>query len=167
MSSLSEAETITRINNAQDEIIDVLANNFDTPSAMTRLQELVHWINSHMNYDIRDNENAINNIPTCALHLAVDFIQSWLDIFGIDMSTSGHQNQNTSFDRILLENVIEKSVQFRNNIRDINRRRGSLTEEDNSKKLLLEQCDDYRLQMKYLGVEIKDRHQGATWSFKK
>ncbi len=45
-----------RINNTQDEIIDVLANNFDTPSAMTRLQELVHWINSHMNYDLRDNE---------------------------------------------------------------------------------------------------------------
>ncbi len=45
-----------RIQNTQDEIVDVLANNFDTPSAMTRLQELVHWINSHMNYDIRDNE---------------------------------------------------------------------------------------------------------------
>ncbi len=86
------------------------------------------------------------------------------------MSTSGHENQvdfccfciriilieqNTSSDRILLENVIEKSVQFRNNIRDINRRRRSSTEEDNSKKLLLEQCDDYRLQMKYLGIEIK------------
>jgi hypothetical protein len=54
-----------------------------------------------------------------------------------------------------LENVIEKSVQFRNNIRDINRRRRSATEEDNSKKLLLEQCDDYRLQMKYLGIDIK------------
>ncbi len=47
---------MNRINNAQEEIIDVLANNFDTPSAMTRLQELVHWINSHMNYDVRDNE---------------------------------------------------------------------------------------------------------------
>ncbi len=83
-----------------------------------------------------------------------------------------------------MENVIEKSVQFRNNIRDISRRRRSPTEEDNSKKLLLEQCDDYRLQMKYIGVEIKvlfiilmifffnenlfqDRHQGATWSLKK
>ncbi len=51
--------------------------------------------------------------------------------------------------------MIEKSVQFRNNIRDINRRRRSATEEDNSKKLLLEQCDDYRLQMKYLGIDIK------------
>ena len=52
--------------------------------------------------------------------------------------------------------MIEKSVEFRNNIRDISRRRRrSTTEEDNSKKLLLEQCDDYRLQMKYLGVEIK------------
>jgi cysteinyl-tRNA synthetase len=74
-SSLSEAETITkynnmcicfcsydlllvsfRISNAHDEIIDVLANNFDTPSAMSHLQELVHWLNSHMNYDTRDNE---------------------------------------------------------------------------------------------------------------
>ncbi len=45
-----------RIRNTQEEIIDVLANNFDTPSAMTRLQDLVHWINSHMNYDLRDNE---------------------------------------------------------------------------------------------------------------
>jgi hypothetical protein len=54
-----------------------------------------------------------------------------------------------------LENVIEKSVQFRNNIRDINRRCRSTIEEDNAKKLLLEQCDDYRLQMKYLGIEIK------------
>ncbi len=54
-----------------------------------------------------------------------------------------------------MENVIEKSVQFRNNIRDISRRRRSPTEEDNSNKLLLEQCDDYRLQMKYIGVEIK------------
>lgn len=44
------------ISNAQDEIVDVLANNFDTPSAMTRLQDLVHWINSHMNYDVRENE---------------------------------------------------------------------------------------------------------------
>ncbi|CAF3890690.1 unnamed protein product [Rotaria sordida] len=166
ISSLSEAETITRIRNAHEEIIDVLANNFDTPSAMSRLQELVHWINSHMNYDIRDNENIINNIPTCALFLAVDFIQSWLEIFGIDMSLSGHENQNVSSDRILLENVIEKSVQFRTNIRDICRRR-SLTDEENPKKLLLEQCDDYRSQMKYLGVEIKDRHQGSTWSFKK
>ena len=71
ISSLSEAETIgryeenfereflkfenisfDRINNAQEEIIDVLANNFDTPSAMTRLQELVHWINSHLNYEV-------------------------------------------------------------------------------------------------------------------
>ena len=51
-------------------------------------------------------------------------------------------------------NIIEKSVQFRANIRDISRRQ--LTTDDNSsKKLLLDQCDDYRLQMKYLGVEIK------------
>lgn len=97
----------------------------------------------------------MNNIPTCALHLAVDFIQSWLDIFGIDMSTSGHENQVNSSDRILLENVIEKSVQFRNNIRDITRQRRLVNEEDNSKKFILEQCDDYRLQMKYLGVDIK------------
>jgi cysteinyl-tRNA synthetase len=45
-----------RIRNTQEEIVDVLANNFDTPSAMSRLQELVHWINSHMNYDVRDSE---------------------------------------------------------------------------------------------------------------
>ena len=35
----------------------------------------------------------MENIPTGALHLAVDFIQSWLEIFGIDMSTSGHEAQ--------------------------------------------------------------------------
>ncbi|CAF4330637.1 unnamed protein product, partial [Adineta steineri] len=110
--------------------------------------------------------NSIKNTPTCALYLAVDFIQSWLQIFGIDMSISGHQNQNTSSDRILLENVVEKSVQFRTNIRDISRRR-SLTDEDNPKKVILQECDDYRLQMKYLGIDIKDRHQGSTWSFKK
>ena len=63
--------------------------------------------------------------------------------------------QNTSSDRILLENVIEKSVQFRDNIRDITRRKRSPTEQDNTKKLLLDQCDDYRSQLKYLGVEIK------------
>ncbi|CAF0727394.1 unnamed protein product [Adineta ricciae] len=165
VSTLSEAETISRISNTQDEIIDVLANNFDTPSAMTRLQELVHWINSHMNYDIRDNENAMMNTSTCALHLAVDFIQSWLEIFGIDMSISGGQNQKTSSDRILLENVIEKSVQFRTNIRGISRQK--VASGESPKKQLLEQCDDYRLQMKYLGVEIKDRHQGSTWSLKK
>jgi cysteinyl-tRNA synthetase len=96
ISTLSEVEAITRINNAQDEIIDVLANNFDTPSVMTQLQELVHWINSHMNY-----EKTVNYIPTCALHLAVDFIQSWLDIFGIDMSTSGHENQVGIFVRFV------------------------------------------------------------------
>jgi cell fate regulator YaaT (PSP1 superfamily) len=50
--------------------------------------------------------------------------------------------------------VIEKSVQFRTDIRDLTRRR-SPTNEENSKKLLLEQCDEYRLQMKYIGVEIK------------
>ena len=38
-------------------------------------------------------QDAVNNTPTCALYLAVDFIQSWLEIFGIDMSISGHQNQ--------------------------------------------------------------------------
>ena len=43
---------LNRINYAQEEIIDVLANNFDTPSAMTRLQEIVHWINSHLNYEV-------------------------------------------------------------------------------------------------------------------
>jgi hypothetical protein len=53
-----------------------------------------------------------------------------------------------------LENVIEKSVQFRTDIRDIIRRKSSSNEE-NPKKLVLEQCDEYRLQMKYLGVEIK------------
>lgn len=65
--------------------------------------------------------------------------------------------QNTSSDRILLENVIEKSVQFRDNIRDITRKRRAENEVDNSKKLILQQCDDYRAQMKYLGVEIKVR----------
>lgn len=63
--------------------------------------------------------------------------------------------QNTSSDRILLENVIEKSVQFRDNIRDITRRKRTPTEQDNTKTLLLDQCDDYRSQLKYLGVEIK------------
>lgn len=71
------------------------------------------------------------------------------------MNISGHENQINSSDRILLENIVEKSVQFRDNIRNITRQRRSITDEDNSKKLLLEQCDDYRLQMKYLGVEIK------------
>jgi hypothetical protein len=54
-----------------------------------------------------------------------------------------------------LEDIIEKSVQFRTNIRDISRRSQSSIDKDNSKKLLFEECDDYRLQMKYLGVEIK------------
>lgn len=54
-----------------------------------------------------------------------------------------------------MENVVEKSVQFRDNIRDITRRNKSANEQDNMKKQLLEQCDDYRSQMKYLGVEIK------------
>ncbi|CAF4621505.1 unnamed protein product, partial [Rotaria sp. Silwood2] len=84
----------------------------------------------------------------------------------ISFVNDSHQNQNASADRILLENIIEKSVQFRTDIRDICRRR-SPTDEENPKKSLLEQCDDYRLQMKYLGVEIKDRNQGSTWSFKK
>lgn len=49
---LIELFWIFRINYAQEEIIDVLANDFDTPSAMTRLQDIVHWINSHMNYEV-------------------------------------------------------------------------------------------------------------------
>ena len=54
--------------------------------------------------------------------------------------------------------MIEKSVQFRTNIRDLSRQRrpSSAPADDNeTRQALLKECDDYRLQMKYLGVEMK------------
>ena len=53
-------------------------------------------------------------------------------------------------------------MQFRTNIREISRRRQpSTVDEKDSKKALLEECDEYRSQMKYLGVEIKVRPSAA------
>ncbi|XP_028279402.1 probable cysteine--tRNA ligase, mitochondrial [Parambassis ranga] len=154
-----------RLAETKSSTLKALADDFDTPRAVSALMNLVY----HGNRQLQPVSTCGGAAHSSAVFGAiVTYIRDVLDVFGVDLLHSqdagalGHGGN--------LHAVVEQLTRFRSEVRAF-----ALTrQEDSSKKPalypdripLLKACDTLRTDLAPLGVLIKDRGATSTWEIK-
>uniref|UniRef100_A0AAX7VTI0 Probable cysteine--tRNA ligase, mitochondrial n=1 Tax=Astatotilapia calliptera TaxID=8154 RepID=A0AAX7VTI0_ASTCA len=145
----------SRLAETKSTVMSTLADDFDTPRAISALMNLVY----HGNCQLQPPAGAARS--PAVFGAMVTYVRDVLDVFGIDLRGS-------------LQPVVEQLTQFRSKVREfaLARRDGSSTGSPSRAGLhpdrlpLLKACDALREDLAPLGVLIKDRGATSTWEIK-
>lgn len=158
-----------RLAETKSTVVKALADDFDTPRAVSALMNLVY----HGNCQLHPVSTSDGSVRSPAVFGAmITYIREVLDVFGIDLLHSKEADVLSSCGS--LQAVVEQLTHFRSEVRAF-----ALTRQDDSttgstKKPglypdripLLKACDTLRNDLAPLGVLIKDRGATSTWEIK-
>ncbi|XP_029307987.1 cysteine--tRNA ligase, mitochondrial [Cottoperca gobio] len=159
-SPVQEAPLWERLANTKSSVVKALADDFDTPRAISAVMSLVY----HGNCQLQPVSKCEGGARSPAVFGAmVSYIREVLDIFGIDLLYSKDVDGVTTCGS--LEGVVEQLTHFRSEVRAF-----ALAHRDEpatglypERIPLLKACDILRNDLAPLGVLIKDRGAGSTW----
>ncbi|KAF7281612.1 hypothetical protein GWI33_004476 [Rhynchophorus ferrugineus] len=135
------------ISKSFQEVNRALCDNFNTPLAIQIFNQSINRLNA-MIYSASTDRGIINNMY---LLLAFKkFLCSMLNILGIELKQSSHQEHDDS------TKVIDLLIRFRQEVRTV-----SLQEKN---KELLTACDSVRDSLKEYGISVKDHGKVSSWS---
>ena len=150
---LEEALAATR-----GEVRSALCNDFDTPSAMKSLRDLMTRTNSLMR--AKESEAGVSPSPQI-VRVVADYLRSTLIGFGLGF-VKIESNEGSDVDMVpAVSGVVEAGLGFRNRVRQT-----CLDHIDtNLAKELLMECDAFRdQQLPEAGIWVKDQTDGSsTW----
>ncbi|XP_043854623.1 probable cysteine--tRNA ligase, mitochondrial isoform X2 [Dromiciops gliroides] len=167
-----------RLTSAKVAIKAAFADDFDTPSAVDAIMDLIH----HGNRQLKAVTKETNFPRSPAVYGAiVSYIESFLDIVGISLSNRQFISENRS--SATLHSVVDELVQFRSKVRqyslaapedtgtasaDMSKEAKKLQKEKRQQLLLereplLQACDSLRQNLAAYGINIKDRSGISTW----
>lgn len=157
--AVEEALLWEKLAETKNTVVAALANDFDTPRAMSAVMNLVYHGNCQLQ-PISKSDGAARS--PAVFGAMVSYIWDVFDMFGIDTfnSTEAHAGNNLE----CLEAVMDQLTRFRHDVRTF-----ALTRQDKSSGLypdrvpLLKSCDTFRDELAALGVLIKDRGATSTW----
>uniref|UniRef100_A0A3Q3BI76 Probable cysteine--tRNA ligase, mitochondrial n=1 Tax=Haplochromis burtoni TaxID=8153 RepID=A0A3Q3BI76_HAPBU len=158
----------SRLAETKSTVMSTLADDFDTPRAISALMNLVY----HGNCQLQPVSTPAGAARSPAVFGAmVTYVRDVLDVFGIDLHTKEAEVLSS---RGSLQPVVEQLTQFRSKVREfaLARRDGSSTGSPSRAGLhpdrlpLLKACDALRDDLAPLGVLIKDRGATSTWEIK-
>lgn len=158
----------SRLAETKSTVMATLADDFDTPRAISALMNLVY----HGNCQLQPVSMPAGAARSPAVFGAmVTYLRDVLDVFGIDLHTKQAQVLSS---RGSLQPVVEQLTQFRSKVREfaLTRQDGSSTGSPGRPGLypdripLLKACDALRDDLAPLGVLIKDRGATSTWEIK-
>ncbi|TKS74082.1 Cysteine--tRNA ligase, mitochondrial [Collichthys lucidus] len=159
-SSVQEALLWERLAETKSGVVKALADDFDTPRAISAVMNLVYHGNCQLHPVAKCDGAARSPAVFAAM---VSYIRDVLDVFGIDMHSKEADEVSS---RGSLEGVVEQLTRFRSEVRAF-----ALTRQDGQTKRalypermsLLKACDALRNDLAPLGVLIKDRGSTSTW----
>ncbi|CDF34527.1 unnamed protein product [Chondrus crispus] len=155
-----ERELSTELERAQETIHNSLADNFDTPSALREIQNLVRSTNAYMAHRGTESNNLL-------LEGIGGYISKMLSVFGLSHDNAASSNlrygskaEDESSDSTLA-NVLDAFCQFRDTVRSEARKENSA-----GMRKILSLSDSVRDDdLPKLGVRLEDRgvDQPAMW----
>ncbi|XP_070711800.1 probable cysteine--tRNA ligase, mitochondrial [Pempheris klunzingeri] len=165
-SPVQEAFLWERLSETKARVVKALADDFDTPRAISAVMSLVY----HGNCQIQPVSKSEGAARSPAVFAAmISYIRDVLDVFGIDLLHSKEADVMSGCGR--LGGIVEQLTHFRSEVRAF-----ALTRQDvppggspNKPGLyperipLLKACDTLRNDLAPLGVLIKDRGAASTW----
>ncbi|XP_047433010.1 cysteine--tRNA ligase, mitochondrial isoform X2 [Mugil cephalus] len=156
-----------RLAEAKSSTVKALADDFDTPKAISGVMNLIYHGNCQLQ-PVSRSDVAVRSPAVFGAMVA--YIRDILDVFGIDLL---HSKADAANNYGRLQAVVEQLTHFRREVRAF-----ALTHQDDSttesKKPglyteripLLKACDTIRDDLAPLGVLIKDRGATSTWEIK-
>ncbi|XP_074521094.1 putative cysteine--tRNA ligase, mitochondrial [Halichoeres trimaculatus] len=167
-SPVQEAVLWERLAETKSSVLRSLADDFDTPRAISAVMNLVYHGNCQLQ-PVSESDGVVRS--TAVFAAMISYIRDLLDIFGIDLQHSQEQHLTQGRSSRSLEAVVEQLTRFRSEVRAY-----ALTHQDapvdgSSRKPvlyperlpLLKACDSLRKDLTPLGVLIKDRGATSTW----
>ncbi|KAE8278702.1 Cysteine--tRNA ligase, mitochondrial [Larimichthys crocea] len=159
-SPVQEALLWERLAETKSGVVKALADDFDTPRAISAVMNLVYHGNCQLHPVVKCDGAARSPAVFAAM---VSYIRDVLDVFGINMHSKEADEVSS---RGSLEGVVEQLTRFRSEVRAF-----ALTRQDGPTKRalypermpLLKACDALRNDLAPLGVLIKDRGSTSTW----
>lgn len=138
---------------AEDEIEEALADDFNTPKAMSKVSKLITVANS----TITSDGKWVSGAAALAYTSACRVVTSTLSILGISKQTLS-ESVGTSTESNYEGDVIDTFIKFRSNIRAAARRKDL--------GAIFELCDSVRNNaVKEFGIQITDKKDGSsTWT---
>lgn len=164
-SPIQEALLWERLEEAKCAVRTALADDFDTPRAVSAVLNLVYHANCQLQPVSKGTGEARSPAVLGAL---VSYILDIFDMFGIDTFKSLEGQAMEKVEN--LEAILDLLTQFRSEVRAFALTRQELSSEGSSKPglyperiPLLKTCDTFREDLSALGVVIKDRGASSTW----
>ncbi|XP_037552761.1 cysteine--tRNA ligase, mitochondrial [Nematolebias whitei] len=163
---VQEAVLWERLAEGKSTVLKSLADDFDTPRAISALMDLVY----HGNCQLQPVATSDGVVRSPAVFGAmISYIREVLDMLGIDLLHSREAEVSSSCG--VLRPVVEQLTRFRSEVRAF-----ALTRQDDpscakpgrhpDRIPLLRACDALRDDLAPLGVVIKDRGASSTWEIK-
>lgn len=170
---IQEALLWEKLEQTKQTVLTALADDFDTPKAMSAVLNLVY----HANCQLQPISECTGEARSPAVVGALlSYILDIFDVFGIDhfKSSESHSVENVES----LETILDLLTQFRSEVRAfaLTRQECSSSNSDSSSSgksskpglhperiPLLKVCDTFRDDLTALGVVIKDRGGSSTW----
>uniref|UniRef100_A0A3Q4H933 Probable cysteine--tRNA ligase, mitochondrial n=1 Tax=Neolamprologus brichardi TaxID=32507 RepID=A0A3Q4H933_NEOBR len=158
----------SRLAETKSTVMTTLADDFDTPRAISALMNLVY----HGNCQLQPVSTPAGAARSPAVFGAmVTYVREVLDVFGIDLHT---KVSTFSLSRGSLQPVVEQLTQFRSKVREFALARQDSSSTGSASRAglypdripLLKACDALRDDLAPLGVLIKDRGATSTWEIK-
>ncbi|KAI9526159.1 hypothetical protein NQZ68_002707 [Dissostichus eleginoides] len=163
---VQEAALWDRLADTKSSVLKALADDFDTPRAVSAVMNLVH----HGNCQLQPVSTCEGVARSPAVFGAmISYITEILDVFGVDLLHTKEGDVGTSSGR--LEGVVEQLTHFRSEVRAFALARQDAPTSGPPHKAalypergpLLRSCDTLRKDLAPLGVLIKDRGLTSTW----
>uniref|UniRef100_A0A8D0CRY1 Probable cysteine--tRNA ligase, mitochondrial n=1 Tax=Sander lucioperca TaxID=283035 RepID=A0A8D0CRY1_SANLU len=164
---VQEAVLWERLAETKYSVVKALADDFDTPRAISAVMNLVYHGNCQLQ-PVSKSEGVARS--PAVFGAMVTYISDVLDVFGIDLLHIKVRADVVSSCRSL-EGIVEKLTHFRSEVRAfaLARQDCTITGSPNKPGLypdripLLKACDILRSELAPLGVLIKDRGATSTW----
>lgn len=171
---IQEALLWEKLEETKQTVLTALADDFDTPRAMSAVLNLVYQANCQLQPISECTGEARSPAVLGAL---LSYILDIFDVFGIDLFKSSESRSVEKVESV--EAILDLLTQFRSEVRAFaltRQERSSSSNSDNNisgksskpglypeRIPLLKVCDTFRDNLSALGVVIKDRGASSTW----
>ncbi|XP_061910088.1 probable cysteine--tRNA ligase, mitochondrial isoform X2 [Entelurus aequoreus] len=155
-----------RLDQTKARVTTALADDFDTPQAISAIMDLVHHANCQLQ-PVCSSAGAVRSPAVFGATAA--YIRDIFDVFGIELSNAKEAEAITHAGS--LHAVVDQLTQFRSEVRAFALARQTATSKNAElypeRIPLLKASDDLRNNLAPFGVLIKDRGATSTWELTK
>ncbi|KAJ7319791.1 hypothetical protein JRQ81_019302 [Phrynocephalus forsythii] len=165
-----------RLATTKATVKEALADDFDTPRAVSTIMDLIHHGNRQLMAVTKETGSARSSVVFGAI---VSYIVEFLNTAGITLSE--RQVVPESKHSAILPIVLDEIVSFRTKVRDfalaapaegtVPLSEGAKEQQKEERQRrqervpLLQACDSLRQNLAHFGISIKDRSTASTWEF--